>query len=233
MESGSEIEQPQPTRSVTLYQALVGVAAVSGILIVLVFQLTSPIIKRNKARALKKAVFEVIPNAAAVVTYKLAPSGELVVLEGEDEKAVKYYAGYDESGTFRGVAIEAAGQGYQDTIRLLFGYSPQREQIVGLKVLESKETPGLGDKIEKDQNFTVQFLDLDVRLGEDKEALRNDIEVVKKGQRTEKWQIAAITGATVSSKAVGKILNRGSNTHLPRIAHNISRLEGGDDANER
>jgi electron transport complex protein RnfG len=33
---------------------------------------------------------------------------------------------------------------------LLFGYDPEQQKIVGFYVLESKETPGIGDKIEKD-----------------------------------------------------------------------------------
>ena len=29
--------------------------------------------------------------------------------------------------------------------------------VIGMKVLESKETPGLGDKIEKDSAFVAEF----------------------------------------------------------------------------
>ena len=35
--------------------------------------------------------------------------------------------------------------GYQDVIHVLWGYSITEEAIVGLKVLESRETPGLGE----------------------------------------------------------------------------------------
>ena len=47
--------------------------------------------------------------------------------------------------------------GYQDVIRiLLYGYSPEHQAIVGMRVLESRETPGLGDKIEKDPAFLAR-----------------------------------------------------------------------------
>ena len=45
-------------------------------------------------------------------------------------------------------ALEAtAPDGYSGNIRLLIGMTPQGE-ILGVRVLEHKETPGLGDKIE-------------------------------------------------------------------------------------
>ena len=49
-----------------------------------------------------------------------------------------------------GVAVEASGKATPDIIRILYGYDPENRQVVGFYVLESKETPGLGDKIEKD-----------------------------------------------------------------------------------
>ena len=45
--------------------------------------------------------------------------------------------------------------GYQDTIRVIYAYSFADRAIVGMQVLESKETPGLGDKIEIDADFVA------------------------------------------------------------------------------
>jgi electron transport complex protein RnfG len=216
----------QPTPTSALYRALVGIAAISGIFIVLVYQLTLPVIKKNKAAALEKAVYEVVPGATQVKVFTRGEDGSLEVLKGKDEKAVKYYAGYDGDGRLRGIAVDVVGQGFADKIRMLFGYSPEKEQVIGFKVLESKETPGLGDKIDKDQEFTSQFNSLDVRLDEENAKLLHDIEVVKQGKRQHEWQIAAITGATISSKAVGKILNSGSNTHVPLLYSNRKEIEG-------
>ncbi len=60
-------------------------------------------------------------------------------------------------GRLVGVAMEAEGKGFQDTIRLIYGYSPDKQQVIGMEVLESKETPGLGDKIIKDEEFLDEF----------------------------------------------------------------------------
>ena len=57
--------------------------------------------------------------------------------------------GASRSTVIVGLAVEAQGMGYQDVIRVIYGYSFEQDAIVGIRVLESKETPGLGDKIEK------------------------------------------------------------------------------------
>ena len=205
--------------------SLAGVAALSGILIVLAFQITAPTIKANKARALQRSVYEVIPQSARMVTFRLEGDGSLAPLTEEDEKAVKFYAGYGADDTLRGVAIEAQGQGFQDVIKVLYGYSPERRSVVGMRVLESKETPGLGDKIGTDPRFLAIFEDLDVRLTDEGTRLQHPIEVARKGARRERWQIDSITGATISSKAIGKLMNRSAEVRIPQVMRNLARLE--------
>lgn len=214
--------------SAAMLRALVGVAAVAGTLIVVAFQLTLPIIKANKAEALRRAVFDVIPGARSVVTFRLERDGRLMPLTGEDERAVKYYAGYTEDNRLIGVAIEAQGQGYQDAIKVLYGYAPAEQKIIGMKVLESKETPGLGDKIGKDPAFLANFDKLDAKLTEDGTKLQRAFEVVRHGAKKSAWQIDGITGATISSKAVGKLLNESAPRRLPPVRRNLPRLAEGN-----
>ena len=218
----------KPTKSIIMIRTLVGVAVFCGILIVLVFQWTFPTIKKNKAEYLQKAIFEVIPCATKTTTFKQGPQGKLVLLAGEDDKAIKYYAGYDESNNLCGVAIEAEGQGFQDVIRILYGYSPQEQTISGFKVLESKETPGLGDKIEKDPQFLANFEALDVKLAPDQKDLEHAIQVVKKGKKVHPWQIDTITGATISSKAIGRMLNKNAQERIPIVVNNLAILRRGN-----
>ena len=203
----AEQAPPEQPNSLRMVATLAIVAAVSGLLIVGVYQATLPRIKANRAEALRNAVFQVLPGARSTRTFYADPQGNLKPMETEMEKAVKYYAGYDEGGRLIGVAIEAQGQGYQDVIRILYGYDPQGEKVVGMRVLESKETPGLGDKIAKDPIFLKNFAALDVALKPGGGELVNPVEVVKSGTKTREWQIDGITGATISSKAIGRILN--------------------------
>ena len=59
-------------------------------------------------------------------------------MDGEPEAGGRYvYAGYDARNRLVGVALEAAGQGFQDTIRFIYGYSPEKQAVVGFVVLES------------------------------------------------------------------------------------------------
>ena len=67
-----------------------------------------------------------------------------------------------------------------------------------MEVLESRETPGLGDKIYKDAVFVAGFSALSVEP---------EIFAVKKGTKSQPNEIDAITGATISSKAVVRIIN--------------------------
>ncbi|UCH85676.1 MAG: FMN-binding protein [Candidatus Latescibacterota bacterium] len=202
----------------------IGVAC--GILIVLTFQLTLPRITSNKIAALEKAIFEVVPGAEKKTTFKL-DGDTLVPLEGEDEAAVKYYACYGGDNRLVGVAMEASGQGFADIIKVLYGYSPGKEAVVGIKVLESKETPGLGDKIEKDPNFIANFDSLDVRLNAGGTEMANPIVLVKPGQKTDMYQIESITGATISSRAITNILSASTAVTVPVITQNLQALENG------
>jgi electron transport complex protein RnfG len=133
------------------------------------------------------------------------------------------YAGYDEQQRLVGLAVEAHGMGYQDVIRVLYGYSFAQEAIIGIRVLESKETPGLGDKIETDADFLENFKRLDVSLSADRSALLHPIEPVKHGRKEHPWQVDGITGATISSVAIAEILSRSTTYWIPRIRRNLMR----------
>ena len=117
--------------------------------------------------------------------------------------------------------------GFADIIKVLYGYSIEKEAIIGHLVLETKETPGLGDKIEKDPEFLKNFKELDVKVTEDKKSLVNLIQTVKKGEKTEKWHIDTITGATISSKAIGRILHESTKEKIPVIQQNLQNLMQG------
>ncbi len=220
---------PRPP-SWPMYRALVGVGLVCGVLIVTVFVLTLPVIARNEAAALQAAVFEVLPGAAASASFVLADDGSLHPAGDGSDPQRTVHAGYDGDGALVGIAIPAQGMGYQDVIRVLYGYSPRDQAIVGMQVLASKETPGLGDKIEKDPAFLANFRQLDVALAADGQTLAHPIVAVKNGTRTAPWQIDGITGATISSKAIAAMLRQSSAWWLPRLYPQWTQLThtGGD-----
>lgn len=200
-----------------LYRALVGVGVVCALLIVSAYVLTGPVIARNEAEALQQAVFQVLPGAVAKTTFALGADGRFRLARAGDTAQQLVHAGYAADGALVGVAIEAQGMGYQDVIRLLYGYAPGQQAIVGMRVLASKETPGLGDKIEKDPAFVANFTALDVSLDAAGQSLAQPIEAVKQGTKTAPFQIDGITGATISSQAVAAILRRSSAQWVPLV----------------
>jgi electron transport complex protein RnfG len=199
-----------------MFRAMVGIGVLAGALIVTAFQVTKERIERNKAAALEKAILHVLPGATAHASFAFEDGKFRRLAAGETAKEIAH-AGFDAEGRLVGVAVEADGMGYQDTIRLLYGYSPAKEELIGFEVLESKETPGLGDKINNDAGFHANFEHLAVALDQAAQALAHPIEAVKHGEKKDPWQVDGITGATVSSKAVAAILQRSVSVWAPRI----------------
>ena len=225
--SHSELASPPAPPSIWhMYRAMVGVGVFCGLLIVSVFQVTLPRIERNKAEALQKAIFHVLPNASTSTTYYLDESDGFKLLEGDDVAEQLVYAGYDDAEQLVGLAVEAQGMGYQDVIALIYGYSFTEQAIIGIQVLESKETPGLGDKIETDPDFLENFKSLDVSVRGDGSTLANAIVPVKHGEKTKPWEVDSITGATISSVAIANLLDRSAQYWVPRIRRNLSDFQG-------
>jgi len=209
-----------------MYRAMVGVGVFCGLLIVSVFQVTLPVIERNKAEALQEAIFHVLPNASTSTSYYLDEADGFKLLEGDGVGEQLVYAGYDDAQQLVGLAVEAQGMGYQDVIALIYGYSFTEQAIIGIQVLESKETPGLGDKIETDAAFLENFKRLDVSVRGDGSALTNSVVPVKHGEKTKPWEVDGITGATISSVAIANVLDRSAQYWVPRIRRNLSDFQG-------
>ena len=225
---------PAMPSSRSLILVLGGIAMMSGLLVVLTYQLTLPRITLNQQRALERAIFTVLPEATVKSNYLLDESG-LAPLSDDDFAKANVFAGYNEEGELTGLAMEASARGYQDVVTILYGYSLKSECVVGITVLASRETPGLGDKVESDPDFLANFDCLDAHLNSDGTAVLNPIETVKNGKKTDPWQIDGISGATVTSKAIGNALQKSTTTMLPlliryrdSLAMTLSPTEGTD-----
>ena len=206
-----------------MYRAMVGVALCCGALIVTVFEMTRPAVDRQRAAALQGAILGVLPAASTSVTFRLEGDHRFVALEGSRAAKSLVHVGYDADGHLVGVAVEAQGMGYQDTVRFLYGYSFPDEAVVGFRVLESRETPGLGDRIETDPRFLDNFVRLDVALTGDGSAIANPIELVRRGV-PHSWQVDGITGATITSGAVARILRESTAFWVPRLRRGLADL---------
>lgn len=215
-----EVTQPKPP-SMAMFRTLVLTALLSGFLVVMVVQWATPYIEANQKAATEAAVFNVVKGASISKAYTLTPDS---LLEGHSHKqkapgadTFLVYAGYNDSGRLLGVAVPGVATGYAGPVKIMFGYNPELEAITAYQVLTMTETPGLGDKVLTDENFLANFNQLDARIAVDGSGLANAIVTVKNGTKSNPWEIDAISGSTVTSKAIGKAINLSAQKWLPLI----------------
>ncbi|MDA3896669.1 MAG: RnfABCDGE type electron transport complex subunit G [Desulfobacteraceae bacterium] len=121
-------------------------------------------------------------------------------------------------GQTDGWVIKASGQGYADRIELLVGVDAKAETITGLFILDQKETPGLGNKI-MEPAWRNQF---------NNKPTQQQMTAVKT-KASAANEINAITGATISSKAVCDIVNQTlSNLRQPLTKADLNKQNPSD-----
>ncbi len=208
---------PPKIKAWPMYRAVVGVGVACGLAIVSVFELTGPVIQQNKIELRQKAIFEVLPGAMTSAAFRLTGDDRFEPTSSDSEGSDLVFAGFDDDSRLVGLAIETQGMGYQDVVRILYGYSFETETILGISVLESRETPGLGDRIETDEDFLGNFGILDVSLSPSGNEVAHPIEFVKPGKKTDPWQIDGISGATITSRATANMLRASTVWWIPRV----------------
>jgi electron transport complex protein RnfG len=143
---------------------------VSAGLLAYVFLLTGPMIEANARATFEGSLREVLPGAESFKD-----------VSAKDAKS-RIYEGYA-AGKVIGLAVKVAPRGYAGEIEMLVGVDPEL-RIKGMKILNQRETPGLGTNVQKPK-FIAQFIGKGV-----KDAFEP------------KKDIDAITGATISTRGV-------------------------------
>jgi RnfABCDGE-type electron transport complex G subunit len=165
------------------------VCLISGGFLTGVAMLTKERIALNIQAEIEEAIDLVVDDA------------ETDVLVYEEEDFV-IYKELEEDGDLAGFAIQATGVGFQDKITLMFGLDASMEEITGLTIIDQKETPGLGAKIEDWDTF-LQFWE-----NRDASGLltlrKPPVSTIDELLPTE---INTITAATISSEKVLEIVN--------------------------
>lgn len=177
-----EMNQPFSKTFKTIL-VLVTIGVISSVSISFMARYAYPIIEENRKKALQDAILNILPEAMRYVTI---------------DKKNKIYRGLTRDDQIAGYAFVGEGGGYQGIIKIMIGVSPDWKRLKGIIVLESIETPGLGANIMTEE-FRRQFENLPVH---------KPIELVRNIPPQKPNQIQAITGATISSRAVVNVLNR-------------------------
>lgn len=139
-------------------------------------------IEKNLENAKKEALLAVLNGTSGYEEVKINDRTFIFTARDEEGKIIGY-----------GVMIE--GSGFQGPIKIMVGFNTDASEVTGIEILENVETPGLGNRIVEDW-FKKQFT-----------GTTPPIEVLKGKAPENRSQIQAITGATISSKSVVKIVN--------------------------
>ncbi|MBN2457413.1 MAG: FMN-binding protein [Sedimentisphaerales bacterium] len=164
-----------------------------GLLIAITNAAWSPQIEQNRIEKINRLMRGLLPKAECFV---LAAQIEVKSPKGKIVKS-NIYKAMPHTGEYIGWAFNVAGPGFADKIELMIAVDRDFKKIAGLDCLASNETPGFGDRI-KNSYFRSQFKGAPAEL----------LELFKTGNPEKiDSEIVAITGATVSSEAVVKIIN--------------------------
>jgi electron transport complex protein RnfG len=165
-----------------------------GLLIAVTNASLSPRIEKNKINKFNDLALGLLPDAKDFVP--LDKQVEVQGIRGKTDQ-VTIYKAISETGECVGWSFTAAGSGFADKIELVIAVDKDFKKLAGFDCLASNETPGFGDRI-KNNYYRGQF----------QGAPAGKLMLIKAGDPEKiDSEIVAITGATVSSEAVIKIIN--------------------------
>ncbi len=164
---------------------LFAITAITGFILGGVYSATLEPIAMAKQQALTKTLEETLPEAQKFIETKQ---------ENSDFKNI--YEALDANGNVIGHNFVVATKGFGGAIELIVGIS--NDKITGVRVLSHSETPGLGAK--SAETGKGSFID-----GFTNKVLTT-LRVVK-GEAEGKTDISAISGATITSRAITNAVN--------------------------
>ncbi len=173
-----------------MFTSLFFVTTLSSALVGVVFTVTKEKIVKTKERTKMKAIREVLPPFERIDPGREEKLGGLTST---------YYVSRSKDGKPLGMAVRSSSvEGYSGIIEVMVGFNA-RGEITGYRVLNHKETPGLGSKMQK--WFRDSSRERRNILGRNPSA--EVLSVSKDGGK-----IDAITSATISSRAFLQCINR-------------------------
>lgn len=118
------------------------------------------------------------------------------IQDGEEERNI--FVGVF-GGTADTVVVEASANGYGDKVGMVVAINMAEETLRGIGVTTHKETPGLGGNAKADPKFAAQFAG---------QSIGSPFGVTNDG-----GQISALSGATITSRAVCSGVNQAVETY--------------------
>jgi Na+-translocating ferredoxin:NAD+ oxidoreductase subunit G len=172
------------------------VTAAAGLALALVYNATYEPIQESKKKDLKIALSRVLPDFD-----KIDPNTGIEVMPEDGSDPLVFYPAYV-GEKHVGTAVKSyTDKGFSGRIWIMVGFLPDGT-INNTAVLEHKETPGLGDKMEAEKSdFPEQF--------KGKNPADFTLSVTKDG-----GNVDAITAATITSRAFCDAADRAYNAFI-------------------
>lgn len=182
---------------INMVLTLLVIAGIASLALGGVFNLTKEPIRLAKLAKAEAAIKAVVPDFDSLNSFKYMPES------GKD--SLIFHQAY-KNNELVGTAVSTySNNGYDPTqIQIMVGFLPGGA-ISNTKVVQHKETPGLGTKM-SDPSFKDQF------MGQNPASF--DLRVKKDG-----GEVDAITAATITSRAFSEAIERAYNSY--------QKIEGG------
>lgn len=180
--------------------ALVLICGVTTALLAATNEITKEPIAQAEEQSQQESMKSVSPEET--VSYKEVDTGD---------SSAQCYAALDKDGNIIAYAISTSSKGYGGTIKVMTGINAADGSIIGVNVYDnSDETPGLGAKT-SEEKFSGQFGG----------AAAEGFAVSKDADKyPDKESVDAVTGATISSRAVVSAVN-----HAIEIYNKVSGVQ--------
>lgn len=176
---------------------LFAITLIAGLMLGFVYELTKEPIRIQEEKAIQEACKAVFADASEFVETEATPSEGLAAeLAEEGVKIGTIYEAMGSDGTHKGYVLQTtSSEGYGGNIVLYIGVTAEGS-LNGVSILEISETPGLGMRAE--EVLVPQF------AGKKAESFT----YTKTGSQSDS-EIDAISGATITTKAVTSAVNGG------------------------
>jgi electron transport complex protein RnfG len=183
---------------------LAGISLVSGTSLGGLFEITHELAENNILKFKKIPavvdIYETVSGPLALedrIAFEESMLAEKRYVDVGAKKPLLFFVVRRENEPFA-VALESYGQGFGGKLGVMVGVDLETEDLVAIGVTTMSETPGVGTRV-KEKDFTGQF------AGMGGEAV---FKVKKDG-----GEIDAITGATISCRAVADAVGRARATY--------------------
>jgi electron transport complex protein RnfG len=186
-----------------MVSTLIVVTLVAAGLLGSIYALTKEPIRLAELKKKNEAIQVVVPG------FDNEPSQEVKKLFMDGDTLYFYTA--RKGDEVLGTAVETfTNLGFSGEIKLMVGFD-QEGTIIDIAVIKHAETPGLGDKMQKDKSdFSVQFMG------------KNPAQF-KLAVKKDRGDVDAITASTISSRAYCDAVQRAYNGYLQLQENNQQR----------